>query len=391
MPGSSTQLTRGLMALLVISVFTTSGAIHYQTPMLGQIAAEFHASAAAVGWVATLSFGGYLVGTVLLVPLGDRFDKRGLVLTQMACLIASLLLMAAAPTLLVLSIGAFLVGMASTLSQHLVPLVSELAEPQHRGRIVGTLLSGLFVGILFARLTGGLVATYLHWRWMYVIAALMISLTATAMFVRLPGNPPKTHLSYAALLRSLLQLWLAHPRVRRASAIQFMIGIGYGGFWATLASTLMLLHGLGPTVAGLMGIPGAAGVLVSRPAGRWMDARGAGPVVKTGACLVLAAFVAFAFASAWVGAIVLGAILLDCGLRSAMVANQTLVIETVPEARSRSSTIFMGHVWGGNAVGAFLASLALTHAGWLAVCAIGLVAAAAALLLAWRGQVKPAN
>jgi len=376
---------------MVISVFTSAGAIHYQTPMLGKIAAEFAATPVAAGWVATLSFGGYFFGTMLLVPLGDGFEKRRLVLLQMAGLVAGLLVMAAAPSLWVLAVAAFVVGICSTVSQHVLPMVSEWSEPGRRGTNMGTLLSGLFVGILWARLAGGFVAEHFHWRWMYVIGACMISVMACAMFARLPAAPPRTSLSYGELLRSMLRLYREQPVLRRASAIQFLTGLCYGGFWATLANMLMQKHGLGPGIAGLMAIPGAAGVLVSRMAGRWTDRVGAAPVVRVAVCSVILAYVAFSFAPMSVAAIVVGAMLLDCGLRASAVANQTRVIEIVPEARSRSSTVFMGHMWGGNSVGAFLASAVLTRWDWYAVCIIGFCAAGTALAAGWRGAPKGAS
>jgi predicted MFS family arabinose efflux permease len=386
--GSPASLTRALMTLVVIAVFTSAGTIHYQTPMLGKIAAEFAATPAAAGWVATLSFGGYFVGTMLLVPLGDGFEKRRLVLMQMAGLVAGLLVMAAAPSLWVLAVAALVVGICCTVSQHVLPMVSEWSEPSKRGTNMGTLLSGLFVGILWARLAGGFVAEHFHWRWMYVIAAGMVAVMACVMFARLPSAPPKTGLSYAELLHSMLRLYREQPVLRRASAIQFLTGLCYGSFWATLASMLMQKHGLGPGIAGLMAIPGAAGVLVSRSAGRWTDRVGAGPVVRAAACSVILAYVAFSFALVSVAAVVVGAILLDCGLRASAVANQTRVIEILPEARSRSSTVFMGHMWGGNSAGAFLASAVLTRWDWYAVCIIGLSAAGIALAAGWGGAPK---
>src|SRR5262249_35075250 len=125
--------------------------------------------------------------------------------------------------------------------------------------------------------------------------------------------------------------------------------------------------------------PGAAGVLIARPAGRWLDRSGPGPIVAAGAATVLSAYAVFAFGIWWPAALAGGAVLLDCGLRSAMVANQTVANSLLPEARSRANTIFGTAVWGGNAVGAFLASTALATSGWLAVCAISALAAAGAL------------
>src|SRR5690242_19957868 len=138
-------VSRGLMALLAISVFTTASAMHFQTPMLGRIRDEFDATPAAVGWIPTLSFAGFLCGTVLLIPLGDRYDKRTLILAKVATLIAAVLAMAFAPSLAVLWFASFVIGVASSVSQHVVPLVADLAEPERRGSAVGTLLSGLFL------------------------------------------------------------------------------------------------------------------------------------------------------------------------------------------------------------------------------------------------------
>jgi predicted MFS family arabinose efflux permease len=142
---------------------------------------------------------------------------------------------------------------------------------------------------------------------------------------------------------------------------------------------LLGVHGLGPTVAGLIGIPGAAGVLIARPAGRWLDQRGPGPIVAGGVSLIICAYGVFAFGLWWPAALAVGAALLDCGLRAAMVSNQTVVNSLAPDARSRSNTVFGLAVWSGNAIGAFVASTAFAHSGWLAVCAISAASAACAL------------
>jgi predicted MFS family arabinose efflux permease len=372
------------MVLLAVSVFAGAGTIHYQTPMLAAFAAEFHADAAAVGWVATLTFGGFLAGTFFLVPLGDRFDKRRLILAELAVLIVALLVMASAPSLPALVAASLFVGITSGFAQLVIPLTAELAPPEKRGRVMGTLLACLFLGILFGRLAGGLIAEFLGWRWTYVAAAAMLAALAPALVLWLPSMPSRTQVGYARLMRSLFEFLRDNATLRRASTIQFLLGISYGGFWATVAPMMLAFHGFGPAQTGLLAIPGAAGILVSQPAGRWTDRRGAFPIVTAGVVLVLASYVVFAFAPLAVGAVVAGAVLLDSGLRSAIVANQTLITAVAPDARSRFNTVFGAHIWGGNAVGAFLASTALAHSGWLAVCAIAVSASCLALLVQWR-------
>jgi predicted MFS family arabinose efflux permease len=214
---------------------------------------------------------------------------------------------------------------------------------------------------------------------MYVLGAIPLALLAPALIARLPHSVPQTTLAYPQLLASMVALLREHADMRRVVLIQFLLGICYGGFWATIATMLLATYGLGPGFAGLIGIPGAAGLLIARPAGRWLDRSGSGPIVTTGIALIFAAYAVFALGAWWAPALAAGAVLLDCGLRAAMVANQTVVNSLAADARSRSNTIFGVSVWSGNAAGAFIASSALAHSGWLAVCAIAALAAALAL------------
>jgi predicted MFS family arabinose efflux permease len=372
---------RSLSALLIVSAFIVAGGIHYQTPMLAAIAAEFQADAATTGWIPTCSFGGMMVGILFFAPLGDRIDKRALVLAKIVVLALAQALMAAAPSIAVLAAGSLVTGICSSLLQSFIAITAETAHPDQRGRAMGTQLMALFSGILFARIVGGLIATHIGWRYSYVLYGGMLLMIIPVLWARLPSTRPTSQASYRALLWSMYRLLRAHGGIRRAVAIQFMFGICYGGFWAVAAPMLAALHRVGPTGAGLIGIPGAAGILVARPAGRWMDRAGVMPVVLTGIFAMVAAWIAMGFGVWSVAAVVVGAILLDCGLRGAMVANQTLVNSAVPDLRARANTLFGLHVWSGNAVGAFLTSWTFAHFGWLAVCGVAMTAIVIALLI----------
>ncbi len=378
---ASAEEHRRLIALLIVSAFIVAGGIHYQTPMLAAIALEFGADAAATGWIPTCSFGGMLAGILFLVPLGDRVDKRKLVLCKFVVLIVAQVVMAAAPSIAVLAAGSLVTGICSSLLQTFFALTVETANPNQRGRALGTQFTALFGGILFARIVGGLIATHIGWRYSYVLSAGLLLMILPLLWTRLPTTQPTSRAPYRELLWSTYRLLRAHGGIRRAAAIQFMLGICYGGFWAVAAPMLALLHHVGPTGAGLIGIPGAAGILVARPAGQWMDRAGIMPVVLTGVCAMLAAWVVMGFGVWWVAAVVVGAMLLDCGLRATMIANQTMVNSAVPDSRARANTLFGLHVWSGNAVGAFVMSWTFAQWGWLAVCGVALTAAAVALLI----------
>ncbi|HTD90727.1 MAG TPA: MFS transporter, partial [Burkholderiales bacterium] len=159
---------RALIALLIVAAFVIAGGIHYQTPMLATIATEFQASPAAVGWIPTLSFGGMLIGVALLVPLGDRINKRWLIIAMITVLGVAQAVMAIAPSISALAAASLITGICSSVGLVFISIVVEIAPPNHRGRAVGTQLMAMFIGILFARIAGGLIAAHLGWRWSYV-------------------------------------------------------------------------------------------------------------------------------------------------------------------------------------------------------------------------------
>jgi predicted MFS family arabinose efflux permease len=381
---SSEREYRSLIALLIVSAFVVAGGIHYQTPMLAAISADFQTDAATTGWIPTLSFGGLLLGIFLFVPLGDRVDKRVLVLSKIVVMTLAQATMAMAPSIWVLAAASLATGICTSLLQEFIAITAETAHPDHRGRALGTQLTAMFSGILFARIVGGLIAMHLGWRYSYMLsAALLLSITAV-LWARLPSTRPTSQASYGELLSSIFRLLRAHAGIRRAATIQFLFGICYGGFWAVAAPMLATLHRVSPTGAGLMGIPGAAGILVARRAGRWTDRVGVRPVVLAGICSMLAAWLAMAFGEWSIAGVIAGAMLLDIGLRAAMVANQTLMNSAVPNSRARANTLFGLHVWGGNATGAFVASWTFAHHGWLAVCGVAMVATVLALIVHLR-------
>jgi predicted MFS family arabinose efflux permease len=372
---------RSLVALMIVAAFVIAGGIHYQTPMLAAIAVEFQADAAATGWIPTLSFGGMMVGILFFVPLGDRIDKRWLVLGKITVLALTQALMAVAPSIEALALGSLVTGITSSVGLSFIAITAEIAHPNHRGRAIGTQLMAMFCGILFARIVGGVIAAHIGWRYSYVLSTVLLVAMLPVLWSRLPSTRPTSSASYTGLLWSTWQLYRAQGAIRRATAIQFMFGICYGGFWAVAAPMLAALHGVGPTTAGLMGIPGAAGIFVARPAGRWTDRSGVTPVVLTGICTMLIAWFVMGLGVWLVVAVVVGAVLLDCGLRAAMVANQTLVNSAAPDSRARGNTLFGVHVWSGNAVGAYLTSWTFAHYGWLAVCGVAVIAMVIAMLI----------
>ena len=387
---SSSPLSRGLVLLLAVGAGLSVASLYYSQPMLGVLGADIHASAETLGWIPTLTQLGYAFGILMLAPLGDRHDRKRIILIKATVLSLALLSAAVSPSIGVLLAASFVVGLSATLAQDIVPAAAHLAPAEARGKIVGTVMTGLLLGILLSRVVSGFVAEQFGWRAMFVAAAVTIVALGVALSRGLPRFVPSTQLAYRALLGSLATLWRQHPGLRRAAMAQGLLSLGFSAFWSTLA---VMLHGapfhLGAGAAGAFGLAGAAGALAAPLAGRVADTRGPMAVASLGAGLTMVSFAAMLFlpllsphAALWL--IAGSAVGFDLGIQTSLIAHQSIVYGIDPAARSRLNAILMTGVFIGMAAGGALGSLALAHWGWTGVTLVAASAAAGALILRLR-------
>lgn len=382
---SSARLKPTLVLLLAGGAGASGGSLYYSQPMLGVLGADIASSASAVGLIPTLTQVGYALGIFFLAPLGDRFDRRIIILIKAAVLCAALLAAAAAPSLGLLLAASLVIGLAATMAQDIVPAAATMAPEHHRGKVVGTVMTGLLLGILLSRVISGFVVDHWGWRAMFMLAAGSIALVGVSAWRMLPAFRATTQLSYGALLRSLASLWAQHPALRRATWSQGLLSVGFSAFWSTLA---VMLHGqpfhLGAAAAGAFGLAGAAGALAAPLAGRLADRNGPELVTRLGAGLVVVSFAAMALAPAlsagaqlWL--LVACAIGFDLGLQAALIAHQTIVYGLDPGARSRLNAVLFTGMFIGMALGPALGAILLAQGGWMGVVALSTCAALAAL------------
>lgn len=373
-------LPASLVLLLASGAGFAVAALYYSQPMLGVLAADIGAPTRTVGFVPTLTQLGYALGILFLAPLGDRYDRRRIILAKAAVLCVALLLAGASPSIGMLLAASLAIGLAATMAQDIVPAAATLAPEASRGKTVGTVMTGLLFGILLSRVVSGFVAEHFGWRTMFVAAAASIALIGAAAWRGLPRFKATTHLAYGALLRSLATLWQRHGALRRAAWAQGLISIGFSAFWSTLA---VMLHGepfhLGSTAAGAFGLAGAAGALAAPLAGRIADSRGPEIVTRLGAALVLAAFIAMALGPDQLWLIAAGAVVFDLGAQATLIAHQTIVYGIEPGARSRLNAVLFTAMFIGMAIGSAVGALALAQWGWAAVTALAIASSAAAL------------
>ncbi|WP_254705665.1 MFS transporter [Streptomyces vilmorinianum] len=377
--------------VMAVAGAVTVANIYFPQPLLDAIAQGLRVSQHTAGLVASAAQIGYALGILLLVPLADTARLRRLTALLLALTSGGLLIAAAAPNVLTLTLATLAVSTTTVLPQILTPVAAALAGPERRGRAVGLIGLGLTLGSTLSRTVSGAVSDVGGgWRTAYLLAA---AATAALLFVvprALPeraGPAARERLPYPRLLASLPRLFAEHREVRISALSGAAVFAAFSVFWATLAFHLAAPPlGFGPGVAGLFGLLSLPGALLSAYAGRLTDRHGA-RVVNAGALVCTAAAVAVVgFGAHSPVALVIGANLLVLGTSAAQVANQARIFGLGPRIAARVNTVFMLFSFGGGALGSLTAAWLYGAYGWTAttLASAGFTVLAALVVAATR-------
>lgn len=385
-PTADTPVAPRHVLMLATGAGFSVASIYYSQPMLGILLTDLHARIGLVGLIPTLTQIGYALGILLLAPLGDRHDRRGIIAIKGVLLTLALLLSAVSGGIAMLLVASLAIGITATMAQDIVPASAALSPAAQRGKTVGTVMTGLLLGILLSRVLSGFVAEYFGWRVMFGVAATMVMTITLVLWRSLPSMPASTHMRYPALLGSMYHLWKAHQPLRRATLAQALLSVGFSAFWSTLAVMLHDVYQTGSAVAGAFGLAGAAGALAAPLAGSLADRHGPAIVTRIGTALATLSFAAMFLLpllspAAQLALIVVSAIGFDFGVQSTLVSHQAIIFSLEPVARSRLNALMFTGVFIGMAAGSALGSLMLEWAGWQGVVALLTLAGAGSFIV----------
>ncbi len=353
---------------------------YYAQPLLHTIGQQFSISNAAAGTIVTTAQLSYAVGLMLLVPLGDMFERRSLIVLMNLLSAGGLLISAFSTSISMLILGTALTGMLSVVAQILVPFAATLAAPHERGKAVGTVMSGLLLGILLARTAAGALADVGSWRTVYWVAAILMLCMSAVLWRVLPRYQSPTTMSYPRLLGSILRMFVEEPLFRARSLIGGLLFAAFSMLWTPLTFLLA-----GPpyeysnTTIGLFGLAGAAGAYAANRFGRLAD-RGLGNLAtRVGLLLLLGSWGLMAFGQVSVVALLAGILVQDLAIQGVHVTNTSSIYRLRPEARSRLTAGYVTCYFIGGASGSLVSSWLYAHFGWTAVVTAGAVLAALTL------------
>nr|WP_313097954.1 MFS transporter [Atlantibacter hermannii] len=365
-------------ALAVANVYSAQ-------PLLASMAESLDVLPGSMGAVITATQTGYAVGLIFLVPLGDRVNRKTLVIVQLMLSVLALTAAALAANFTMLLGAMLLVGLMAVVAQLMVAWAATLAAPELRGKVVGSVTSGIVLGILFARFVSGAIADLAGWRAVYLSAACLLLLISLTLARVMPATTTATaRMSYLSLLLSVFRLFITEPQLRKRGILALMIFAAFSMLWTSMVMPLSAMS-LSHTQTGMFGLAGVAGALAASRGGLWAD-RGIGQRA-TGLALALLtlSWLPVGLLEIALGWLVLGIIMLDFAVQTVHVINQSLIIAARPDAASRLVGAYMCFYSLGSALGAIAATQLYALWGWHAVCYAGALVSACAFLF-WLGS-----
>ena len=380
-PGLSPTLTLLFSVTCALAVAN----VYFAQPLLASMAESLGVASGLIGVVVTATQVGYALGLLFIVPLGDRVNRKRLVFAQLVLSALVLAVVGAAQHWLALLGAMIVMGLLAVVVQVLVAYAAVLSTPSQRGQAVGTVTSGVVLGILLARFSSGLIADLAGWRGVYFVSAgLMLTIAAVFWAVVPAAVSSPDRQPYLALIRSLFKLFMTEPVLRTRGLLALLIFAAFSVLWTAMvlplsAAPLSLSH----TAIGLFGLAGVAGALAARRAGRWADQGFGQRVTGWSLGLLTLSWLPIAFTETSLIALVCGVVLLDFAVQAVHVTNQSLIFAARPDAQSRLVGAYMCFYSVGSALGAVAATQVYALWGWMAVSLLGALISLAALAV-WR-------
>lgn len=380
---NSTQ--SGISKTVIWSMSIISGLVvannYYNQPLLGLIAKDFSVSESAAGKISVLTQLGYAFGLLLIVPLGDKFLRKKLILIDLVLVFAALLWMTFATELWMLYAASLLIGTTSVIPQLFVPIAAELSSEKDKAANIGLVVSGLLLGILLSRFVGGIVGELWGWRSMFGIAAGLMLLVWVFVYKMLPELQPNFRGTYFELMNSVLQLAKTQPVLQLAS---FRGAMAFGSMCALFTTLVFHMERppfeVGASVVGSFGLAGAVGALAAAKVGSLQNRMSINRIILYALLILIGSWGFTYFAGNTYWGLIIGVILIDLGVQSSHIMNQTNYFSLKTNAVNRLNTVYMVSYFIGGSLGTFFASLAWQYAQWEGVCFVGITMGLLALI-----------
>lgn len=371
-----------LVLLLAVIAGVSVANLYYCQPLLNLIREDMGLTEFQVNLMPVFTQVGYALGLLFIIPMGDLYNRRTTITACFLCLIASLCSIALTHSVMLLLCASLITGFCSVAPQVFIPFVTLYSKPHEKARKAGFILTGLLCGILGSRVVSGYVGYEFGWRVIYFVAVGAIFISAMLTLRYFPSVEPTYKGRFGALMSSLVTLARKHPRALLYSIRSALTFGSLLGMWACLAFRMAEAPFYqGSDMVGMLGLCGVAGALTASNIGRYVPRYGVERINMFGIICVLVAWIIMGFCHNTYAGIIAGVIIIDIGMQSVQLSNQTATIQLSPEASSRMNTIYMTTYFIGGSLGTFLAGTLWSQVGWMGTVGSGIGMVMLALVL----------
>ncbi len=370
-----------LLILAIISGLAVAN-LYYNQPLLNDICRDLKVSEFTANLIPMVTQIGYACGLLFIIPLGDLYNRRNIIVVNFSLLSLSMVSIAFSENIGLVLASSLITGICSVMPQIFIPIASQFSRPEHKSKNVGVLVSGLLTGILGSRVISGIVGEYWGWRTMYYIAAVIMFVCIFVVVRVIPDMTVNYKGTYKDLMQSLMKIFRQRPDIRLSS---LRAGLCFGSFLSLWACLAFKLSGAplyaGNNVIGMMGLCGVAGALTASLVGRYVRILGVKRLNYIGCIIIIVAWGIMYFLQNTYTGFIVGIMLMDVGMQCVQLSNQTYVLTSVPNASNRVNTIFMTTYFVGGALGTFLAGSFWHYMQWTGVVMVGISLTIVSLLI----------
>lgn len=378
------KIPQWITLLLAVACGVIVANLYYAQPLVGPISKATNLSSEAAGLIVTLTQIGYGLGLLFIVPLSDLIENRRLVVSALVVVIGALITATFAHNALLFLAASLFIGVGSVAAQVLVPYAAHLATEESRGRVVGNIMSGLLLGIMFARPVASFITDIWGWQMVFALSAIITTILTILLALVLPKRTPSPTMNYNELISSLWSLFKTTPILRRRALYQACLFGAFSLFWTVVPLWLASYFHLSQQGIALFALAGVAGAIAAPIAGRLAD-KGwtrllSGLAIGIAALSFVLTYIFQDNSTAALGVLVLAAILLDMGVSANLVLGQRAIYSLGSEIRGRLNGVYMATFFAGGAIGSALGGWSYASGGWFFASILGISMPIAALL-----------
>lgn len=353
---------------------TTIANLYYSQPLLNRISRDLNVSEFAANMIPMIAQLGFAIGLMFIVPLGDLYKRRTIIITNFLLLSLALIGFAMAQNIWVIYLLSAITGMCSIMPQLFIPIAAQFSTPERKSQNVGIIVSGILSGILGSRVVSGIIGEYWGWRTMYYVAAVLMFICIFVVMRILPDMPKNYNGTYKGLMLSLYTLIKRNKTLRLVSLRAGLCFSGFFCLWACLAYKMSEapFYADNDTI-GMLGLCGIAGAMSASLVGRYVRKLGVRKFNYIGGIIMISSWcVMYVFQNYYLG-IILGIIMIDIGMQCVQISNHTFAFTLAPDAPNRVNTVFMTTFFICGSLGTFLAGVFWQYFRWEGVTFIAIL------------------